>query len=113
MDDEAFRELIAGKTAEGDSAGDIEELKKHYAASGFRGVASYELGKISGKPAPALVVIDWLLIVGEKGKALDVIDEAYAGRSPFCATMKTEPVFDDLRTEPRFAALLKKVGLDK
>jgi serine/threonine protein kinase/tetratricopeptide (TPR) repeat protein len=113
MDDEAFRELIAGKTAEGDSVGVIEELKKRYAASGFRGVASYSLGRISGKPAPSLLVIDWLMSAGEKDKALDVLEEAYAQRSPFCATMKTEPAFDGLRGEPRFAAVLKKVGLDK
>lgn len=41
------------------------------------------------------------------------LEQGYADRDPQCWVLKAEPYFDPLRTEPRFRALPKKVGLDK
>ena len=50
---------------------------------------------------------------GEKEKALEWLEKCYADRDVQCWFLKVEPLCDSLRTEPRFQALLKKVGLDK
>jgi serine/threonine-protein kinase len=51
--------------------------------------------------------------LGDKEKALDWLERCYEERDGICWDLKAEPTFDDLRNEPRFQALLKKVGLDK
>ena len=61
-------------------------------------------------PAASMVVY---LGLGEKEKALEWLEKCYEDRDPQCWPLKVELFYDSLRTEPRFQALLKKVGLDK
>lgn len=51
--------------------------------------------------------------LGDKGRALDQLDKAYDDRSSNLMLVKVVKFWDPLRSEPRFIALLKKVGLDK
>jgi hypothetical protein len=41
------------------------------------------------------------------------LEKCYADRDTQCWFLKVDPLYDGLRDEPRFQALLKKVGLDK
>jgi tetratricopeptide (TPR) repeat protein len=50
---------------------------------------------------------------GEKDKALEYLEKACEGRESALAFLKVWPVFDSLRSEPRFQELLKKMNLDK
>ena len=47
----------------------------------------------------------------ENDRALAWLEEAYAERSGLLIYLGVEPVFDGLRTDPRFADLLRRVGL--
>jgi TolB-like protein/Flp pilus assembly protein TadD len=51
------------------------------------------------------------LALGEKAEALDWLEKAAAERSPLIVYLNVNPLFDSLRAEPRFTALLKKMGL--
>jgi len=51
--------------------------------------------------------------LGDKEHALDGLEKAYEARSQFMVLLKVAHAFDSLRSDPRFIALLKKVGLDK
>src|ERR1051325_11138512 len=51
--------------------------------------------------------------LGEKDKALDWLEKCYEEQNASCWGLKVWQIYDPLRTEPRFQALLKKVGLDK
>jgi hypothetical protein len=53
----------------------------------------------------------WLGL-GEKNKALENLENAYLERESLMATLKVWPLFDSLRPEPRFQALLKKMNLE-
>jgi adenylate cyclase len=49
------------------------------------------------------------LALGEKGKAVDELERAFRERSdPFITFIKVSPLFDPLRGDPRFQALLAK-----
>jgi hypothetical protein len=41
------------------------------------------------------------------------LDRAYEARSQQLIILKVDKVYDPLRSEPRFIALLRKVGLDR
>jgi Flp pilus assembly protein TadD len=52
--------------------------------------------------------------LGEKDQAFAWLDQAYADRSYYMAVyLTTDPRLDSLRSEPRFADLLRRVGLPK
>ena len=51
--------------------------------------------------------------LGDKVRALDGLEKAYEARSWLLLWLKMDRIFDPLRSEPRFIALLKKVGLDQ
>jgi len=50
--------------------------------------------------------------LGEKEKALDWLDKAYENQESACWLLKVDPIYDSVRKEPRFQAILKKIGLE-
>ena len=51
--------------------------------------------------------------LGEKDKALNWLEKCYDEQDIVCWYLKVDPLYDGIRNEPRFQALLKKVGLDQ
>jgi serine/threonine protein kinase/Tfp pilus assembly protein PilF len=51
--------------------------------------------------------------LGEKELALEALEKGLEIRSPYLVYLKVDPLLDFLRDEPRFKALLKKVGFEK
>jgi hypothetical protein len=47
----------------------------------------------------------------DKDRAFDCLQEAYGERSLGMTFLKLDPNLDDLRAEPRFADLVRRVGL--
>ena len=48
--------------------------------------------------------------LGDRSRALDSLEKAYASDSEWLGYLKLDKAFDSLRSEPRFQALLKKLG---
>jgi DNA-binding winged helix-turn-helix (wHTH) protein/TolB-like protein/tetratricopeptide (TPR) repeat protein len=51
--------------------------------------------------------------MGEMDEAFKWMDKSYEERSPSMRGLKTEPLNDPLRQDPRFAALLRRVGFEQ
>ena len=51
--------------------------------------------------------------LGEKDQALDWLERAYQARLGFLVGVKVDPGLYPLHGEPRFQALLEKMGLDQ
>jgi TolB-like protein/DNA-binding winged helix-turn-helix (wHTH) protein/tetratricopeptide (TPR) repeat protein len=49
--------------------------------------------------------------LGEKDKAIELLDEAYEERSRFVPFLAVDPKFDSLRSDPRFQDLIHRVGI--
>jgi len=49
--------------------------------------------------------------LGDIDRAFSDLDSAYAERPWAMLVLRVDPAFDDLRADPRFGRLLKKVGL--
>ena len=74
----------------------IEELK-HRSLHGY--VAPFNL---------AIVYLG----MSDRERALDGLEKAHAADSAWMTALKMDRIFDPLRSQPRFIALLKKVGFD-
>jgi adenylate cyclase len=84
-----------------------------YARAGERAKAEQMLRDVDDRakqryvsPAPRML---FHLGLGEKDKALDCLEKCYEEQDWYCWFLKVWPLYDPLRTEPRFQALLKKV----
>lgn len=49
--------------------------------------------------------------LGENEHALECLEKAYEERDPLLVLFRGYPVFDPLRSDPRFQDLLKRIGL--
>src|SRR5262249_2188492 len=93
----------------------IEEAKREYPKSGFNG-AMKRIVTLKEEQAsrayvdPALIASDHALI-GEKDIAFAWLEKAYAERSVRITYLKVSPAFHSLRSDPRYADLLRRMGL--
>ena len=51
------------------------------------------------------------MALGDKDRAFQWLDRCYEERSPWLGWLKTDPALDPLRSDPRFADLLRRIGL--
>jgi len=85
-----------------------------YAVSGDRINAKLEVGKSIAKyPDQAPYNIAQVYVaLGDYVKALDELEKAYQVRDVWMYGLYVDPVFDPIRNEPRFKAILKKMNLE-
>ena len=68
-----------------------------------------ELSEQKDVPAVDMVIYAGL---GEKDKAFEWLEKAYEDRSiSGAAEIKVDPIFDPLRSDPRFQDLLRRINL--
>ncbi len=88
-----------------------------YAVSGKTEAARdiiLQLQQMSGSQyVPSLYVALIYIGLGEKDQAFAWLDKAYEERCDFLVYLPTDPMADPLRSDPRFLALLGRLGLKK
>ena len=72
--------------------------------------AMAELRATSSKYVLPLFLARIHAALGENDTALDYLERVYADRSESVVWLKVDPSFDPLRKDPRFIALVKRVG---
>jgi adenylate cyclase len=116
---EAFSAFERARTFEGVFSGEeIGEMRKAYEAFGL----SAYLRKVNelrqqhlarGKYQSALIIALQYAAAGVDGDALDWLEKAVHEHSTWLPELKVDPTWDGLRSQPRFIAVLKKIGLEK
>jgi hypothetical protein len=48
--------------------------------------------------------------LGKNDEAMDSLEKAYAARHFGVLSLRVDPVFDTLRSDPRYAELVRKIG---
>jgi tetratricopeptide (TPR) repeat protein len=89
-----------------------------YAISGRRAEARGIISQLHGmstdnRYVPSLYVALIYIGLGDKNQAFEWLDKAYNERSEYLVYLPTEPTADPLRKDPRFDALLERLGLRK
>jgi tetratricopeptide (TPR) repeat protein len=88
-----------------------------YGAAGDRDAAMSELAELKkisrgGKILPFNLALVYLGL-GDRARTLDYLEAALAADSQMMAWIGRDHIFDSLRTEPRFAALVSKMGVTR
>ncbi len=88
-----------------------------YGAAGDRAAAMAELAELkkmsrNGSVLPFNLALVYLGL-GDHARALDNLERALAANSQMMAWISRDAIFDPIRSEPRFAALLEKMGVNR
>jgi len=88
-----------------------------YGAAGDRARALTELANLK-KLSPDGTVLPFNLALvhlglGDRARAIDNLEQALAADSQMMAWLGQDRIFDPLRSEPRFVALVKKLRLNR
>jgi TolB-like protein/Flp pilus assembly protein TadD/predicted Ser/Thr protein kinase len=101
----------------GDQLQTMAELGHLYGRLGRRSEAEQILKELTQRSergyVPAYSIATVYVGLGRKEQALNLLEKGYADRSSSMMWIKADPELDPLRSEPRFVALLRKVGLQQ
>jgi eukaryotic-like serine/threonine-protein kinase len=113
--DEAASEFKKAMSLSGDSPQYMASLARFYAVSGRPDEAKKILNQLKTHSARGYVSSADLSLVfaglGDKDGAFELLREAYEKRDPFLVNIKVDPRLDNLRSDTRFKALMRSVGL--
>ncbi|HEY3025135.1 MAG TPA: tetratricopeptide repeat protein [Pyrinomonadaceae bacterium] len=113
---DAILELQKAIEFSGGSAFMKAKLGHAYAAAGNREAARKviaELGQIDHERHVSAYNVALIHAgLGETEKAFFWLEEAYKQRALFLAWINVEPMFDSVRSDPRFVDLVKRIGLE-
>lgn len=100
-----------------DTLGNVSFLAYVYGRAGQKEQAHDELSKLEefyrnneADPVPIFVAY---MAIGDKDKAFGALDRAFAARSSNLTNLKVNPIYDSLRSDPRFEAILRRMGLSR
>jgi tetratricopeptide (TPR) repeat protein len=93
----------------------LDAARREYRKSGYDGalkrlVALQEEQSKRIYIDPARIAENYALL-GEKDRAFSWLEKAYREKSGFLTDIKISPRYDSLRSDPRYADLLKRMGL--
>ena len=88
----------------------LEETFKTSGAKGFWQKMLEIAPAGGGKQSPVIEAI-FHARLDEQNKAFEFLEKAYNERNPLMVWLKVSPEFDNLRPDPRFADIMRRVGL--
>ena len=111
-----YEEAIAtASKPEPDDSYLLASLGEAYARSGKTAEAQKVIDKLNELTKQRYVppyAVAWIYVgLGQKQQALDWLEKSYANREDTMIWLNSDPSLDDLRSEPRFQDLVRRVGL--
>ena len=112
---EAVEAYLTLMTQNGAPPQRVQELREAFGISGWQGFLRKRLEALKDE-AKARYVEPFRFAylyaeLGEKDEALAAIEEAVNARDVFVIQLKIEPAFDNLRDDPRYSELVRRIGL--
>jgi len=111
---EAVDEYIKGFAEAGTSGKESNDLRNSFARSGVKGFLEEYIALAKAKPEDdqdRAGIGEMYARLGEKDHAFEWLEKAFAHHDDSLVRLKEELGYDDLRSDPRFADLLRRVGL--
>jgi DNA-binding winged helix-turn-helix (wHTH) protein/TolB-like protein/Tfp pilus assembly protein PilF len=112
---EALGPLQRAVEIEGEGSVRMIQLAMGYGFAGQKDKAQEFFKRLRKRAKTEYVDPTWIAglyaAIGDKDRALDWIEKAYDERSPIATTLLVDTRFDTLRSEPRYQAVLSRMGL--
>ena len=112
-----LNEIEKWRHAYGDQPWTWSELAYIYGKSGQQAQAEYALQKLlqwdQREPIDPSSIVWAYVGTGNNDQAFAYLEKAYLQHSSTLVTLKVEPRFDPLRSDPRYEDLLRRVGLSR
>jgi serine/threonine protein kinase/tetratricopeptide (TPR) repeat protein len=89
------------------------ELKQAYANAGMKGAYRWFIARDSDPSRPAynpLTVADSYALLGDRDNAFVWLEKAYQQHASGLLGLPVNPAFDSLRSDPRYADLVRRIG---
>lgn len=113
--DEAVAQYIKGFEASEVPAEQLQMLKETYAKSGWKGywqaVLNGTLERAKSRYQPPFVIALFYARLGQKDETFAYLEKAYQERDFRVTLIKVSFEFDSFRSDPRYADLVKRIGL--
>ena len=117
MYEDAVEELQESMILSEENPVDLALIGYAYAVSGREVEAMNMIGKLEELSKQEYVPLTHIAVIyaglGQKDKAFKLLEEAYEKSDVRLDYLKVDPLFDSMRSDPRFTELLKKIGLEK
>jgi serine/threonine-protein kinase len=112
---EAIAEYEKAREIDANTPEVLMDLGRAYAVAGRRAEAERILAELKARTKTGYVSPFHIAMVyiglGDKEQAFAALEQAYEARSWYMTWLKTAPEFNSLRSDPRFADLVRRVGL--
>src|SRR5690606_26256649 len=108
----AFEYMIKSKRSWNDSADEIARFEEIYRTSGWNGVLGAELALMRSQDQPGkystrkIYIAELAAQLGENDLVFHYLGEALEFRLLTFSYIKVDPLFDSIRSDPRYAKLI-------
>lgn len=116
MPDKAVEAWLRGSSLEGEglSAEAEQSLRDAYARSGLDGYLRKHIALLQQQSkeqyiSPYFIAMDYAML-GEKDLAFEWLEKAFQERSSWLVEIRADPLWDPLRSDPRYNQLLQRIG---
>jgi tetratricopeptide (TPR) repeat protein len=109
--DEAFESIAGLQNAAGINAVDVSELKQAFANGGKPAVVRLLLAKWPQNYRPAYRAL-WHAELGDRDRAMERLERGYDEKWISLPYVLRWQSFDGMKSDPRFVAFMKKMGLE-
>jgi len=114
MGDKAVDAWLKGSSLEGQTVESAQVLRDAYKQSGINGYLRKHIELLQEESkkryvSPYFIAFDYA-VMGEKDGAFELLDKAYNERSSWLVELGVDPIWDQLRSDPRYADLLRRIG---
>jgi hypothetical protein len=91
------------------------DLRKAFASSGWKGFLQKRAAFLLENRKRNYLAASYVALIyaplGDKEKTLEWLERAVAEHDAWVTYLNVTPEFDDLRSDPRFPALVRRIGL--
>jgi hypothetical protein len=97
------------------SPDEVRQIHRAFQRGGAKAVAQWELDKVKARARKGYVApieYAWAYArLGDEDETINYLQESYRVRAPWLIMLQTDPMYDFLHTDPRYRALVQKIGL--
>ena len=116
MNKEAVEEYLKAETLLGGNQEEIAALRQAFTVSGMRGFWQKQLDLLLERSkrqhVSAAIIGQYYARLGEREQAFQWLEKAYQERDGLMIWLRVDPRWDGLRSDPRFADIVRRVGLE-